>query len=166
MLDFQTISFYLGVFSVIFGVFTWYLQSRRSQKITQASLYMQLHSQWRDSRFIDIYYEMIQSQWKTLDEFAEKWYSDTEYTIGATKVIWYFESVGELLKQDLIDIDIVYNMLGDRFINWANKYGEVLIALRDSVDAPERYRNIEYLYEEMLKRQKIVKMKYKKKMDK
>ena len=163
MLDFQTISFYLGVFSVIFGVFTWYLQSRRNQKITQASLYMQLHSQWRDSGFIDIYYEMIQAEWNDLDEFAEKWYTDSEFTIGATKVIWYFESVGELLKQGLIDIDIVYNMLGDRFIGWANKYGEVLIALRDGQGAPERYRNIEYLYGEMLKRQKIVRMKYQQK---
>ena len=163
MVDFQTISFYLGVFSVIFGVITWYIQSRRSQKITQASLYMQLHSQWRDSQFIDDYYTMLNSEWKDLEDFSEKWWSNHMYAVKATKVIWYFESVGELLREGLIEIDIVYNMLGDRFILWAEKYAEVLFTLRDLANAPERYRNIEYLYEETKKRQKIVKNQYKNK---
>ena len=85
------------------------------------------------------------------------------YAVKATKVIWYFESVGELLREGLIEIDIVYNMLGDRFILWAEKYAEVLFTLRDLANAPERYRNIEYLYEETKKRQKIVKNQYKNK---
>jgi len=162
MVDYQTISFYIGVFSVVFGVITWYIQSRRNQKITQASLYMQLHAQWRDRKFIDNYYSMLQWEWKDLDDYAENILSDHEKSLTTTEIIWYFESVGQLLREGLIEPDIVYTMLGDRFMNWAEKYADILKAVRDLYEAPERYRNIEYLYEEMKKRQQTVRKQYQK----
>jgi len=163
MVDYQTISFYIGVFSVVFGVITWYLQSRRSQKITQASLYMQLHAQWRDRQFIDNYYSMLQWEWKDLEDYAENILSDYEKSLTSTEIIWYFEGVGQLLREGLIEPDIVYTMLGDRFMSWAEKYADILRAVRDLYEAPERYRNIEYLYEEMKKRQHIIRKQYQKK---
>ena len=161
MVDYQTISFYIGVFSVVFGVATWYFQSRRSQKITQASLFMQIHAQWRDKQFIENFSDMYKWEWIDLEDYVKKYMTD-DMSVIMTGVIFYFEGVGELLKEGLIEIDIVYSMFGDRFLMRAEKFAPVLVGIRDYYEAPERYRNTEYLYEEMKKRQKIVRKLYQK----
>ncbi len=105
---------------------------------------------------------MLQWEWADLEDYVENIISDYEKSLSATEVIWYFEGVGELLKEGLIEPQIVYTMLGDRFITWAEKYETILRTVRDVYEAPERYRNIEYLYEEMKKRQQTVRKLYQK----
>ncbi len=160
MVDYASISIVLTGLGLMIAI-TYYAFTIRNQNRTrQAQLFMQTHAQWRDRHFIESFHDMLSWEWDNLQDYADRLLTDTEKVYTSTEVIWYFEGVGELLKKGLIDIDIVFTMYADRFINWAEKYIPILKALREYYVTPWRYRNIEYLYEQMKKRQGAEMKKY------
>ena len=69
------------------------------------------------------------------------------------EVGWYFDGVGQLLRDKLIDIRIVDTMYSDRVIRFWEKGYPIVMGLRELYRNPDYYGNFEYLYREMKKRQ-------------
>ena len=65
----------------------------------------------------------------------------------------YFEGLGLLVKNGLIDIQIVEDLFAGRIIWYWETMHTQLNQLRKNLNDPELYDSIEYLYHEMKKRQ-------------
>jgi hypothetical protein len=129
---------------------------RFQNKTRQAQLFMQIHEQWKDRTFIKGFYEMLNKwEWKDFYDFLAKYGqgSNEEAFITMVEVVWYFEGVGQLLREELIDIGLVEAMYSDRVIRLWEKGYPIILGLRELNQNPDYYGNFEYLYREMKKRQ-------------
>jgi hypothetical protein len=122
----------------------------------QAQLFMQIHSQWKDREFIRRFYDTLNNwEWKDNKDFWSKYGQEAneEAFITMIEIAWYFEGVGHLLRDKLIDIRLVEALYVDRVIRIWEKMYPITVGLRESERNPDYYGNFEYLYREMKKRQ-------------
>ena len=163
MVDIETVSVSLAALSVVLGVIYYILNLRdqkRNMKLTletrQAQLFMQINAQWRDRDFIKRFYDML-NNWKYTDvkDFWSKYGQDVNEDAFVTMVEigWYFESVGQLLRDGLIDVKLVDAMYSDRLIRLWEKSYTIIEGLRKVHHNPDYYGNYEYLYKELKRRQ-------------
>ena len=138
--------------------FTYYILNLRNGRQTrQAQLFMQIHNQWNNKEFIKQFMDILNLwQWNNDDDF---WYkfgqiSNEEAYVSFITVLWYFESVGTLLRKRLIDIKLVDALYSDRYVQFWEKYESILQGLRNDFQNPEYYKNSEYLYTRLKKHQK------------
>ena len=138
---------------------TYYTMVLRNQnKTRQAQLFMQVHSQWKDRAFIKGFYDILNNwEWDDVEDFWVKYgqAADEDAFITAIEVAWYFEGVGQLLRDGLIDIRLVDSMYSSRVIDLWEKFYPVAIYLREQGfgrENPDYYNNFEYLYTALKKR--------------
>ena len=150
----------LSYVAAAIGVFTaaaYYMMNLRNQNRTrQAQLFMQVHARWGDRAFIKGFYDIWNIwEWKDLDDFWAKYgqRSNEEAFFTMIEVVWYFEGVGQLLREGLIDIKLVEAMYSDRVIKLWEKGYPITMGLRELNRNPDYYGNFEYLYKELKKRQ-------------
>ena len=88
---------------------TYYAMVLRNQnKTRQAQLFMQVHSQWKDRAFIKGFYNMLNDwEWEDIDDFRSKYLANEQTFITGIEVVFHFEGVGQLLRDGLIDIEMV-----------------------------------------------------------
>ena len=138
---------------------TYYTMVLRNQnKTRQAQLFMQVHSQWKDRAFIKGFYDILNNwEWEDVEDFWVKYgqVADEDAFITVIEVAWYFEGVGQLLRDGLIDIRLVDSMYSSRVIDLWEKFYPVAIYLREQGfgrENPDNYNNFEYLYTALKKR--------------
>lgn len=62
---------------------------------------------------------------------------------------WSYSVVGGLLYEGLLDDDKVYHLMGTMIITQWKKWGEIIQALREDLQAPTAFLEFEYLYNRM-----------------
>jgi hypothetical protein len=89
--------------------------------------------------------------WDDADEFWNKYGQRTNHDafVSLTSILWYFESVGILLRRKLIDINLIDDLYSDRYIRFWEKIEPILRGIRDDFDNPNYYSNCEYLHNEL-----------------
>ena len=80
------------------------------------------------------------NQWKWKDN-ADYWSkygqnANEEAFVTSLEVLWYFEGVGQLLRDGLIDVGLVEAMYSDRVIRLMEKFRPIFEGLRDGVSVP------------------------------
>jgi len=142
---------------------TYYAMVLRNQnKTRQAQLFMQVHSQWKDRAFIKGFYDMLNNwEWENIEDFWAKYGQNVneEAFITAAEVCFHFEGVGQLLRDGLIDIDLVDSMYSTRAIDlWEKLYpiAKYLRAQAFGRPNPDYYKNFEYLYTTLKKRRETL----------
>jgi len=110
--------------------------------------------------------EVISQEWEDFDDFWEKYGIDTnpEAWVKWLSVVSYFHGIGVLLKQGLIDIVLVEELLVNIiFISWL-RMGPIVEGFRDNVAGQrfdgltsssryDSYSGFDYLYNELRKRE-------------
>ena len=138
---------------------TYYAMVLRNQnKTRQAQLFMQVHSQWKDKAFIKGFYDMLNNwEFEDAEDFFNKYgqTANEEAFITAIEVVFHFEGVGQLLRDGLIDIELVDSMYSSRVIDIWEKFHPIMEYLRERAfgrQNPDYYKNFEYLYTTLKKR--------------
>ena len=171
MVEIQTILTYLTLISVPVGVFYHIMtlnNSRKTQELTlkaqqqqletrQAQLFMQIFNHYVSSDFRDALNEIERWEWTNFEEYwakygAPKRYPDNYNTFS--KVGMFYEGLGTLVREDLIDIGMIQQFFGGVFIEWFEKWKpcfDGIIQMYDDVNRPPRVWNTSYLYEQMIK---------------
>ena len=90
-------------------------------------------------------------KWDDVDEFWKTYGQHTNHDafISVTSILWYFESVGILLRRKLIDVNLIDALYSDRYIQFWKKIEPILRGIRDDFDNPHYYSNCEYLHDEL-----------------
>jgi hypothetical protein len=171
-MDIQTISITLAGIGVFIAALNSIISSRHAHKqrqteiqTRQAELFMNVYNRW-NSRDIQTGYGNLRHifEWTDHQDFWEKYSIRKPYGsvdnfdswLSYQTVLTYFEGVGMLVKDKLIDVDKVEDLFSERIIWFYETYLiKILDAGRKELGDPIMYDSIEYLYHEMKHRQRL-----------
>jgi len=167
LVDVQTISIVIAASGLFIVAVNQILSRRRTEamaKLTldtrQAQLFMQVYNRWSTPVLQKCYGSMryLMGDIKDYDEWVQKYSirsgesSNMETWLNTQVLATYFEGWGVLVKKGLIDVDMVDDLFAGR-IKWYWEWGEPFFnAARKSLNDPKLYDGIEYLYNEIMKR--------------
>ena len=162
MVEITEISAIVAAVGVIVGVIYYILEIRHQDKMRHLDLFMRLYSIWgsRDMlkahrRFMVIKVESYDSWVKEHGPVTEP----SELNTDIDRVGWFFNMMGFLVKEKIVHIKLVDELLG----YWVIKNWETIKPLvygwRKQYNIPESYQWFEYLYNEMQKREKKLQQK-------
>jgi len=107
----------------------------------QAQLFMQIYSVFASDEFFERAGIVVRTEFTDLDDFWENHYTSQHWTHWT-----WLNGLGILLKNGLVDLEMVYDMLGGfgppRV--WS-KYRDVILDLRDRHQLPDMFSSFEYL---------------------
>ena len=155
-INLSTLRDIVAILGVAIGFSYYILNLRNGRETRQAQLFMQIHNQWNNREFIRQFMEILNLwNWSDEDDFWKRYgqISNVEAYVSFITVLWYFESVGTLLKSRLINIKLVDALYSDRYVQFWEKFETILQGLREDFNNPEYYKNSEYLYTRLKKHQ-------------
>jgi len=156
----QTLLTFITLISVPVGVFYHIMtlrNTRRNQQLQletrQAQLLMQLFTRLNERGLHDQLSEiLVHWEWSDLDEFIEKYGPENNFEGYNTfsMVGTYFNGMGILVQEDLVDIHLVTRSFYSVVIPFWEKVAPLVREWRESINFPGLLRDTEYLYNEMM----------------
>jgi len=148
LVDVQTVSIAIASAGVFAASIYYILQIRHQNRMRQTDLVMKLYSQFSSLEFQKVWYEVLKREAKGYYDYEKK-YGFTEYSA----IDIFFEGIGILLKRKLIGIELVDDMFTTP-VKWTwEKMKDITLEWRKVRKAPEIGEWLEYLYNEMQKRE-------------
>ena len=162
VLAIQMISVVVAAISVVIGVINSILMSRRAAKTAQTTLetrqaqfFMQIFDHFNEPEFYNKLADFLTWNWKDYDDFIKKYGPETNpkawYSSGS--IASFFEGIGVLVYQNLIDVDLVGELMSRHVIRFWEKMKPISKEMRRRFNLPKIDEKTEYLYNEMLKRE-------------
>lgn len=141
MVDIQTISIAVASASVVAGIVYYALQVRHQSRIRQTDLIIRLYSFYNTEACQKALAQVLTLDYKDYDDFVQKYGSvpspsPNEVQISLQMVGTFFEGVGVLLSQGLLDINLVQKLFNVK--GYWKKIEPVVIELRKTLKDPER----------------------------
>jgi hypothetical protein len=92
--------------------------------------------------------------WENLEEAYKKYnyQANPEAMVSVNSVAAYFNGVGVLISQGLIDIELVDELLSSIIILQWEKLEPIIIDMRLKTNSPQLHTNFETLYKEIKKK--------------
>jgi len=180
MSDLQTVSITVGILTacitVIIGVLSFMKSNRRAEEqrqltleaqqealeTRQAQLFMQVYNRW-NTRDLQKAYGMVRFQhvleWNDHDAFMKfigmpvvkgkswKFEAWSDYQM----LITFLEGLGMLVKNKLVDIKLVNDLLADRITWYWEMFKDIAEGSREKLNDPSLYDSTEFLYYEIKK---------------
>jgi hypothetical protein len=152
----QMIRDIVTIAGVVIG-FTYYVIIIRSQNRTrQAQLFMQIYDHFREEKFMQDLSNILDLRWSDYNDFEEKYgrVNNPEAWRKLGSVAGYFEGIGVLVGQKLLDVNLVESLMKGHIIHFWEKIQPISIGMRKRYKVPEIDMWKEYLYNEIKKREK------------
>ena len=117
---------------------------------------MPLFETYRNPEFRKQTTEIILQSWTDPKDFLKKYGPVTNPDAFAIRiaVCSYYDGIGVMVKRDLVDIGMVYDLIADSIIVMWEKIGPIFKNTRERVQNPYLYDDFEYLYDEIIKYRK------------
>lgn len=150
----QTLLTYLTLISIPVGVVYHIMtlrNTRRNQQMQletrQAQLFMQIYDNFNKTEFyrkqMDIMREM---EWGDTEDYERKYGGDLEAVSKVGSIGVFFEGIGVLAQQGLIDVELVARLMSGHVIGIWEKLGPVWKARRERSGNPYVMEYNEWLY--------------------
>jgi hypothetical protein len=156
MIELSTIRDLVAIFGVIAGFSYYVLTVRNSRKSHELQIFMTILDGLNSEDKQKAWAELLNSEVKDYDDFLQKYDStiNPEH-YGKRASVWsYYNSIGYLLMSGRISIDIVYDLLGLPAVLQWNKWGGIILEIREKQALPQYFKGFEYLVDELRKYQK------------
>jgi hypothetical protein len=165
MVDAQTVSIVFAGLSIGIAAIYYTLTIRNSQRnqelalkaqeqalvTRQTQIFMQIYQQLNSEEAHASWAELV-NQEIDYEDFIQKYDSTVNPNHYAKRAhLWYsLNTIGELLRQGLIDIDLVHRfLLGPQVILMWERWESIIMKIRVREDMPDMWEGFEYLYNEM-----------------
>jgi len=126
------------------------LQIRNQNKARQTQLYMQMTDKFCDPDQLEARSKFASLEWSTAEEYMEIWNSPEGRRIIGTLGA-YFEGLGVLVKEKLLDIRIVALLMTGNLTGYWEKHKPMIGEIREAINWPRAFIETEYLYNELMK---------------
>jgi hypothetical protein len=158
-LTLQTIGILMTGISLTIAAAYYTLTLRNTQKnqqlqleTRQAQLFTQLYSEFRSADNLRLYGKALQMMWDDFDDFEKKYgLEDWEKRVPYTSMSLFYEEIGVLLEEELIDINLVIQLIGGTFRWFWEKFEPIVLEHRVRQRYPQYFDKMEYLYNEIKK---------------
>jgi len=154
MVDLQTISIAIASAGVFAAAIYYIFQIRHQDKMRHLDLFMRLYSIWGSEDYLKAHRRFPAIEVKDYDSFVKKHGPVTEplqIWTDIDRVGWFFNELGFLVKEKIVHIKLVDELLGFWVIkNWET-IEPLVYGWRKQYNIPESYHWFEYLYNETKK---------------
>jgi hypothetical protein len=134
MVDVQTIGVLVTAASVTVAAAYYIINIINTNKARQLQVTMQIHSQFNNPQFWEDFFQFMEEEWSTVDEYREKYLKNPVREPHI--VIWStFESVGNLVARKLIDVSVPYDLFGEIFFTFWDKASPLVEYRRSTIAA-------------------------------
>ena len=148
MVDVQTVSIAVASTGVFLAAIYYIIQIRHQTKVRQTDLVMRLYSTFGSKEFQDAWTRIESIEFKNYDEYVKK-YGSGDYVQCAT----FFEGIGVLLQNRLIDINLVDALFGVPLKYMYERMKPIIEGNKQQFHNQRVFEYFEYLYNEMQKRE-------------
>jgi hypothetical protein len=146
----QTVSIAIASAGVFLAAIYYILQIRHQRKMRQSDLVLRLYATFGSNEFQERWTEFVKGDYKGYDDFVKKYDIRSN---PAPESSWLFEALGVLLKNKLIDISLVDDLFTGPSKWFWEKLKPIAEDTRKQFNYPQYAEHIEYLYNEMKKRE-------------
>ena len=156
----QTLLAYLTLISVPVGVLYHIMTLRNTRKnqelqleTRQAQLFMQIYQEMSSPEHYKESNELLTMEWEDFDDYYRKYGSENNPEAYALRSsMWYrLNGVGLLVKAGLIDVDRVYDLMSETILWQWEKWGDIIIRIREQFNVPGYMDGFEFIADEMVK---------------
>lgn len=162
MVDYQTISIVFTGLSISIAAFYYISTLRNAQRNQQQQLearklemFMRLHQSKYDQKGLETIFTLMNQEWDNYEDYMRKYGGVTGHPeVAAALEAWlsYFDGIGLLVKEDMIDLDTVYDIAYSRILLLWFKFETIIKEFRKPPwGLPDYGQNLEYLANEMIK---------------
>jgi hypothetical protein len=156
MIDIQTVLTYLTLISVPVGVFYHIMTLRNQSRTREAQLFMNIYNQsFSSPPYQKAVAKLVNTPWKSYGEFVKRYHGgeeyDEEFTVAYDLIGGFFEGVGVLVRDKLLDIRYVALLMSGQTRMFWNMNKPYIKRLRVDWNAPRFWSETEYLYDELIK---------------
>ena len=152
----QTVSMVVASIGVLIAAIYYVLQIRHQNKSRQMSLLMNLYLTYgRDDMRKAVQDAMaLEDKYRDYDSFVKEYGFSSQAWIDINKYLWFCNGVGFLVHEGFMDIKLVLGLFQTQGVKrvW-EKWKLFVEGQRKAFGLPESYAWIEYLYNEVKKRQ-------------
>lgn len=147
---------------LIVAVIYYTLTLRNATKTRQTQMFMQLYNTRIEERNADRFWRVMRLEWKDFDDYVEKYSIKADTTENAPRdlsaELAYYDGLGILLRKNMVDWDIMYELMGLRSIMLWFKVETIVKGMREAVgfmaSGHDLAMNFEYLANEMIEMKK------------
>lgn len=140
------------IVGVIAGLTYYVLTVQNANKARKIQLTLRMAGQWQDREVSLLSLELLEMRWEDYEDFRRKYDSTVNHDNYSkrTSLFNIFSEIGYLLKQNLVDIDTVYDITGgySPLLMW-NKFRPIILKQREIYVDPTRNQWFEYLVTEL-----------------
>ncbi len=150
----QSLSYVAAATGVCIAALYYAMSLRNQNQTRQAQLFMQLSQQIFNKEQNEDNWNLIQMEWKNLDDFYEKYDSSVNVkNFAARWNLWHaMDAAGLLMKKGLIDREMAYYLMGGYWGLWTwKKFEDIIKDQRVRNNIPELGIWFEYLANEIAK---------------
>jgi hypothetical protein len=149
VLDVTEVSAVVAAAGVLVGVVYYILDMRNQARTRQTDLVMRLYSTYGSKDFQEAWATVRELDFKDYNDFVKKY----GWSAAMSEVCLFFEGVGVLLHKKLVDISMLDDLFtGPVKMTW-EKMKPMIEGHREQRKYPQFYEWLEYLYNEMKKRE-------------
>jgi len=148
----QTASIVITMLSIAAGVLMGIIQFRNLVKTRKIEFYMDLYNRIMEKELHrDLVEILLLWKWEVPNDFFEKYGPEknldefTKFTLVTT----YLENMGLFLKEKMVDVHLVANLIGTTIYSFWEKYEPIIIEMRHRYNTPKVMPMTEYLYEQV-----------------
>ncbi len=153
MVDIQTVSIAIASAGVFLAAIYYVFQIRHQNKLRQTDIIMRLHSFYNSEMFQKAVTITFATDYRDYDDFVKKYGSPSQndVIISSRMVGGFFEGLGVLVSEKLLDINLVQKLFTVE--GFWEKAEPIVKGMRKQLDMPALYEWFEYLYNEVKKRE-------------
>jgi hypothetical protein len=154
--DLSTISIMVASAGLLVAAAYYLLQIRNQTKMRQTDMVIRLYNTFGSTDFQEAYQKSHSLQFRTYEDYSEKYEGDVEVQTTLYSVCAYFESIGVLLHRRLISLDLIDDLLSTDIIWTWKKLEPIITGWREHASRPQIWEWFQYLYNEMAKKEQIL----------
>jgi hypothetical protein len=128
---------------------------QNQNKTRQAQNYMQLHQAHYNKEGLETMFMLHNLEWTDFDNYLEKYSALSGHPDVAAALesqLGYLDGIGTMVKENILDVNTVYNVDGRRILMLWFKFESVVKGFRDPKwGTPDYGENFEYLAGEMIR---------------
>ena len=134
--------------------------TRKNQQLQletrQDQLFMNLYKAWRSPDFHKQWHTIRRLEWRDYDDFSQRYgekENDIEVILSYTSVMTFFDGIRVLVKNGLVDMNTVYDLLSTTVLWTWEQYEPIMRGDRENFQRPQMWDDFEFLYNEVKKRE-------------
>ena len=165
MIELSVIRDLVTIFGVLAGFSYYVLTVRNAQRnqqqqleTRQAQLLMNIMNTFRSKEFRTQWHKLFELKIENIESVYREYRSDIAIITAWTSVLAYFDSIGVLVKNGMISVELIHSLMASSVLALWETFGSFILLDREDVStfilsskASSAWDDVEYLYNEIIK---------------